>query len=60
MLWALNRVAPLLIGFESPFAPDWRALVVWGGVSLLVTLLAALWPARQAARTEVLAGLQAE
>ena len=60
VLWALNRVAPLLIGFESPLAPDWRALVVWGGVSLLVTLLAALWPARQAARTEVLAGLQAE
>jgi ABC-type lipoprotein release transport system permease subunit len=33
---------------------------VWGTVSLVVALLAALWPARRAARTEVVAALQAE
>lgn len=60
MLWALNRVAPLLVGFSNPLAPDWWSLVVWGGVSLVVTLLAALWPARRAARTEVVAALQYE
>jgi putative ABC transport system permease protein len=47
LLWALNRVAPLLVGFESPLRPDWWALVVWGAVSAVVTLLAAAWPARQ-------------
>jgi putative ABC transport system permease protein len=60
MLWALHRVAPLLIGWETPLAPDWRALLAWGAVSLGVALLAALWPARRAARTEVAAALQAE
>jgi putative ABC transport system permease protein len=60
MLWALNRVAPLLIGYTNPLAPDWWALVVWGGVSLAVALLAALWPARRAARIDVVANLQFE
>jgi putative ABC transport system permease protein len=60
MLWALNRVAPLLIGFTNPLAPDWWSLVVWGGVSLAVTLLAALWPARRASRTKIVAALQYE
>lgn len=60
MLWAINRVAPLLIGFTAPLAPDWWSLVVWGAVSLVVTLLAAGWPAARAARVEVVAGLQDE
>jgi putative ABC transport system permease protein len=60
MLWALNRVAPLLIGFTNPLAPDWPALAVWGTVSIVVALLAALWPARRAARTEVAAALTAD
>jgi putative ABC transport system permease protein len=60
MLWALHRVAPLLIGWATPLAPDWWALLAWGAVSLAVALLAALWPARRAARTEVASALQAE
>jgi putative ABC transport system permease protein len=60
MLWALNRVAPLLIGYTTPLAPDWWALVVWGAVSLVVALLAALWPARRAARIDVVTNLQFE
>lgn len=60
VLWALHRVGPLLIGWRVPLAPDWVALVVWGAVSTLVTLAAALWPARRAARTEIVPALQAE
>ena len=60
MLWALHRVAPLLIGWATPLAPDWWALLAWGALSLAVALLAAVWPARRAARTEVAAALQAE
>ena len=60
MLWALNRVAPLLIGWANPLAPDWWSLVVWGGVSLLIAVVAAAWPARRAARTEIVPALQHE
>jgi ABC-type lipoprotein release transport system permease subunit len=60
MLWALNRVAPLLIGYVNPLAPDWASLGVWGTVSLGVALLAAVWPARRAALTEVATALDAE
>lgn len=60
MLWALNRVAPLLIGYVNPLAPDWAALAVWGTASSVVALLAALWPARRAARTEVVTALDTE
>lgn len=60
MLWALHRVAPLLIGWSTPLAPDWWSLLAWGAVSLGVALAAALWPARRAAATEVAPALQAE
>jgi putative ABC transport system permease protein len=60
VLWALVTVAPLLTGFAVPFHPHWPALLLWGGVAFLVAVLAALWPARRAARTEVLAALHYE
>lgn len=60
VLWALVTVAPLLTGFAVPFHPYWPALVLWGGVAFVVALLAALWPSRRAARTEVLAALHYE
>lgn len=60
MLWALHRVTPLLVGFDNPLAPDWWAFATWGAVALAVALVAALWPARRAARTEVVQALQAE
>jgi putative ABC transport system permease protein len=60
MLWALNRVAPLLIGWANPLAPDWWSLLVWGGVSLVIAVVAAAWPARRAARTEIVPALQHE
>ncbi|HEX5945536.1 MAG TPA: FtsX-like permease family protein, partial [Acidimicrobiales bacterium] len=60
MLWALNRVAPLLIGWANPLAPDWWSLLVWGVVSTLVAVVAAAWPARRAAHTEIVPALQHE
>jgi putative ABC transport system permease protein len=60
LLWALNRTAPLIIGWSNPLRPAWWALVQWGAVSLLVAVAAAAWPARRAARTDVLAALQSD
>jgi putative ABC transport system permease protein len=60
VLWALVASAPLLTGMAVPFHPSWAAILVWGGVALLVALLAALWPSHRAARTDVLVGLRYE
>ncbi|HEY3140820.1 MAG TPA: FtsX-like permease family protein [Acidimicrobiales bacterium] len=60
MLWALLDVSPLLIGFVTPYRPDWMAVPVWGGVAVAVAVVAALWPARRAARTDVVVALQYE
>ena len=60
MLWALVQVAPLLIGYSTPYAPAWSALVRTGAVAVVVTLVASLWPARRAARTPVVAVLRDE
>lgn len=60
MLWALLDVAPLLIGFVTPFRPDWLAVPIWGAVAMVVALVAALWPARRAARTDVIVALRYE
>lgn len=60
LLWALVEAAPLLTGFAVSFRPHWAAILLWGGVALLVAMLAALWPSRRAARTEVLVALQCE
>jgi putative ABC transport system permease protein len=60
MLWALVASAPLLTGIAVPYQPAWLAIVVWGGVAMLVALLAALWPSQRAARRDVLVGLRYE
>jgi putative ABC transport system permease protein len=60
MLWAVVAGAPLLVGFASPYAPDWGSLLTAGAGALVVTLAASLWPARRAARTDVVAALQDE
>jgi putative ABC transport system permease protein len=60
ILWGIVRVGPLLIGWRTPLRFDWGVLVTWGLASAVVTLGAALWPARRAARTEVAAALQPE
>jgi putative ABC transport system permease protein len=60
MLWALIEAAPLLVGFDPPFEPDWTSLASAAAVALAVTLAASLWPARRAARTDVVVALQEE
>jgi putative ABC transport system permease protein len=59
-LWALLQTAPLVIGFSNPFRPDWATVVTSGGVAVVVAVLAAAWPARRAARTEVIPALRYE
>jgi putative ABC transport system permease protein len=60
VLWALLEVAPLVVGFRAPFRPDWTSAVTSGGLSLVVAVLAAFWPARRAARTDVAVALRYE
>jgi putative ABC transport system permease protein len=60
MLWAQVQAAPLLIGLDLPLRPDWTSLLTAGAVSLAVTLSASLWPARRAARTDLVVALQDE
>jgi putative ABC transport system permease protein len=59
-LWAMLQVAPLVVGFSNPFRPDWSSVVTSGGLAVLVALAAAAWPARRAARTEVIPALRYE
>jgi ABC-type lipoprotein release transport system permease subunit len=59
-LWAMIEVAPLVIGYANPFRPDWSSVPSAGGIAVLVALAAAVWPARRAARTEVVPALRYE
>jgi putative ABC transport system permease protein len=59
-LWAMLEVAPLVIGFSNPFRPDWSSVLTAGGLAVVVALAAAVWPARRAARTEVVPALRYE
>ncbi|HEY9557567.1 MAG TPA: ABC transporter permease, partial [Acidimicrobiales bacterium] len=60
MLIALNGVLPFVVGFRNPVTFDWTALISSGGVAMVVVLAAAGWPARRAARVEVLDALRYE
>lgn len=60
MLLAVVLVAPLLIGFATPFAPAWLPYLPTAGAALGVSVGAALWPARRAARTDVIVALRDE
>jgi putative ABC transport system permease protein len=60
MLYAIVLVAPLLIGFTTPFAPAWAPYVPAALVALVVTVVAAAWPAARAARTDVIVALRDE
>ena len=59
-LWAMLQTAPLVVGFSNPFRPDWSSVVTSGGLAVVVALAAAVWPARRAARTEVIPALRYE
>jgi putative ABC transport system permease protein len=60
MLWAMVRLSPLMMGYAVPFRPDWMAVPLAAVSVMLVVLLAAVWPAVRAARTDILAALRSE
>jgi putative ABC transport system permease protein len=60
LLYALLNVTPLLAGYHDTYSPDFLALAVYVPVAVLVALLAALWPGREAAHTPILEALKYE
>jgi putative ABC transport system permease protein len=60
MMFALNQVLPFVVGFRNPVTFDWAALLTSGAIAAIVVLAAAAWPARRAARVEVLEALRYE
>ncbi|MEO7429798.1 MAG: FtsX-like permease family protein, partial [Acidimicrobiales bacterium] len=59
-MWALNAIAPFIIGYTNPVVFVWSSLATSGVIALLIVLLGAAWPARTAARIEVLEALRYE
>lgn len=59
-LWALVRTAPLVVGFETPYRPDWSAIATSGCLTVVIALAAAALPAGRAARTKVIPALRYE
>jgi putative ABC transport system permease protein len=60
LLAALLNVTPLLAGYHDSYSPDLVSLLVYGPIAVVVALLAALWPGRQAARTPIFESLTYE
>jgi putative ABC transport system permease protein len=60
LLSALLDVTPLLAGYHDTYAPDFASLLTYGPIAIVVAVLAALWPGRQAARTPILEALKYE
>lgn len=59
-MWTMNRVLPFVVGFNNPLVLEWSVLASAGAVAVFVVLLGAAWPARAAARVEVLEALRYE
>lgn len=59
-LYALNKVVPFIVGFRNPLVFNWLSLFTAGAGALVVVFLGAAWPARRAARVEVLKALRYE
>jgi putative ABC transport system permease protein len=60
MYWALNAIVPVIIGYKDPYVIDPGAFVRYGVLAMVTALVAALYPARRAARVEVLDALRYE
>lgn len=60
MMWSLGQAMPFIIGFRNELTLNWMSLVTSGAAAIAVVLLGAAWPARRAARVEVLDALRYE
>jgi putative ABC transport system permease protein len=58
--WALNAIVPVIIGYRDPFVLAPIAFVTNSAIALATAMVAALYPARRAARVEVLDALRYE
>jgi putative ABC transport system permease protein len=56
--WALVALAGS--EFRLSFAPDWRAILIAAAFGIAVAMLAAVWPARLAARVSIVRAVQYE
>jgi putative ABC transport system permease protein len=60
VLWALLEVSPVLIGWAAPLRLHLFSMLLLSGLTIAVVLLAAVWPACRAARTDVSVALRDE
>jgi ABC-type antimicrobial peptide transport system permease subunit len=60
MLWALIQIVPVIIGYRDPFRVAWGTSLGAAVTALIVTALAAAWPAWRASKVEVLDALRYE
>jgi putative ABC transport system permease protein len=60
MQWAMQQLAPFIIGFRNPLTFDWQALAAVSAVAVVVAVGGAVVPARRASRVEVLDALRWE
>jgi putative ABC transport system permease protein len=60
MYVAMFFVIPILIGYKDPFRLDFASVALYGPISVVIVLAAAVWPAWRTAHIEVLPALQYE
>jgi putative ABC transport system permease protein len=60
MLWALTQIVPVIIGFRNPYQVAWGTSLGAAATALVVTAMAAAWPAWRASKVEVLEALRYE
>jgi putative ABC transport system permease protein len=60
MYYTLNSIVPVIIGYDDPYVVDGTAYVTYSLIAVASAVLAALYPARRAARVEVLEALRYE
>jgi putative ABC transport system permease protein len=60
MYYALNSIVPVVIGYRDPFVIDARAYASYSVIAVDTAVVASLYPARRAARVEVLEALRYE
>jgi putative ABC transport system permease protein len=57
---ALHLITPVIIGYRDPYRLDLPAGLTFGGLSMVVAVVAALYPSRRAGKIDVLEALRYE